>query len=336
MAVIFSFIVAKYIFFATNLQKIVRLHTIEPMRTPATLWRLAAGIIVLTGTFAAIWRLAQPHAAQTVSTGKIQVVAAENFWGDIASQLGGGHIQVTSIISDPNTDPHLYESSAENASAVNAARIVIANGLGYDDFISKLLAASPKTDQQVLTVSDILHAPIGANQHLWYDIPRIHIVASSITDALITADPDHKTDYKNNLIAFNISLGNLQKDIDTIERTYPHAPVAFTEPVPVYVLAAAGLDNRTPEGFAKAIEEGNDPSPGDTNAMEALLRNKQIKALLYNAQATSPVTEHIKGMARQNGIPVIGVTETLPAHESYQSWQHKQLSQLLQALGGSI
>jgi zinc/manganese transport system substrate-binding protein len=267
------------------------------------------------------------------NTSGIQVVAAENFWGDIATQLGGPYVHVTSLVTNPNADPHLYESNARNASVVSSAGVVIINGLGYDDFMGKLLGASSRPGRQVVTAQQVLHAREGSNQHLWYDIPHIHEVASRITNVYITEDPDHKTIYQHNLMIFDQSLQPLLQTIAQIKQTYGGTPVAYTEPVPAYVLTAAGLQIATPEGFAKSIEDGDDPSPTDTNAMDSLIISRAIKVLLYNAQATSPVTERVKTLAAQNGIPVIGVTETLPGNgETYQTWQANQLHELQAAL----
>jgi len=296
--------------------------------------RLILGMIVLTIILGSIFFLARPHAPESAGGSGLNVVAAENFWGDIASQLGGSDVHVTSIITDPNADPHLYESNAQNAAAVSTASVVIVNGLGYDDFMTKLLDASRNNRRLVLTIADILKAPEGSNQHLWYDIPRIDDIAAQITNAYIAKDPVHKSDYERNLTTFDQSLQGLKDTIARIKQKYAGVPVAYTEPVPGYLLAAMGLDVKTPEGFAKSIEDGDEPSPADTTAMDALMTNKQIKVLLYNAQATSPVTEHVKDLARASGIPVIGVTETLPTGEKhYQSWQQGQLNQLFAALG---
>ncbi|HWB38902.1 MAG TPA: zinc ABC transporter substrate-binding protein [Candidatus Saccharimonadales bacterium] len=286
-------------------------------------------IILLGGIVALAW----PNNTPSAGGNRLGVVAAENFWGDIASQIGGDHVHVTSIISDPTADPHLYESSAKDAGAVASAKVVIVNGLGYDDFMAKLIGATQR-HQAVLTAAQILGVTDeSANPHLWYNLPQVHIVASKIAGSFETADPGHAADYKHNLATFDQSLQALLRSIDEIKQKYADAPVAYTEPVPGYLLAAAGLDVKTPEGFAKSIEDGDDPSPADAQAMDALMTNKQIKVLLYNSQATSPVTEHVKQLARQAGIPVIGVTETLPPNEpSYQAWQQHQLDQLLKAL----
>lgn len=266
----------------------------------------------------------------------MQVVAAENFWGNIASQLGGSHVRVASIISDPNADPHLYESDAHDAAAVESAKVVIVNGLGYDDFMSKLLGSAQEKDRQVITAQQVLGTPEGGNPHLWYNIPDVPEVAGKITASYIAEDPAHKADYQRNLTAFDNSLQPLMQTIVQIKQRFAGTPVAYTEPVPGYLLSAAGLNVETPEGFAKAIEDGDDPSPADTNTMDSLMINKSVKVLLYNAQATSPATEHVKQLAKQAGIPVVGVTETLPpGYKSYQAWQAAQLAQLENALTGA-
>lgn len=297
-------------------------------------WRTTLGILVLVVLVSGIAYLARPSESPLSQSGKLHVVAAENFWGNIASQLGGNHVQVMSIISDPNADPHLYESNAQDASAVSSADVVIVNGLGYDDFMPKLLNASPNADRQVITAAQVLQTPDGSNQHLWYNIPQVNLVAAKITDAYIAKDPGHSADYNQNLATFDQSLQGLELTIAQIKKKYAGTPVAYTEPVPGYLLAAADLDVKTPEGFAKSIEDGDDPSPSDTSAMDTLITSHTIKVLLYNSQATSPVTENVKSLAKQNGIPVIGVTETLPPNEkSYQAWMQAEMNQLLSALG---
>jgi zinc/manganese transport system substrate-binding protein len=265
----------------------------------------------------------------------IRVVAAENFWGDIARQIGGDRVNVTSIISDPSADPHLYESNANNAVAVATADIAIENGLGYDDFFDKLLSASGSSKRTLVSASKVLGVTAdGANPHLWYDLPRVHLVAAQIEAALAAKDPANKSDYEANLAKFDASMQPLLDKVAQIKSQYPGAPVAYTERVPGYLLADAGLSVRTPEGFAASIEDGSDPSPADTAAMDNLLTSRGVKVLLYNSQATSPVTQHARDLAGQAGIPVVGVSETLPPNEpSYQSWQSHQLDAILKALG---
>lgn len=265
----------------------------------------------------------------------VNVVAAENFYGDIAAQLGGDRVHVTSIINDPESDPHLYESDARDAAGVADARVVIENGLGYDDFVDKLLGAT-KGSRTVLKVADVLSVTgDNANPHLWYDVPRIPDVARAIVDAFTAADPGGADAYQRNLAAFNASLRPLMAAIGEIKAKYPGAAVAYTERVPEYLLDAAGLDVRTPPGFAAAIEEGNEPSAGDTATMNALMTGRAVKVLMYNGQATSPVTAAVRDLAEKNRIPVVPVTETIPNKgEHYQDWQLGQVRALLGALGG--
>ena len=268
--------------------------------------------------------------------GTLRVVAAENFWGNIAAQIGGSHVRVTSIITDPSADPHLYESDPRDAAAISSADLVVKNGLGYDDFIDHLLGATSNHHRKVLSAATTLgRTGDGTNPHLWYDIPRVHVVATAIADQLANLDPNDATEFRANLTRFNRSLQPILTTLDTIRRKHPHAPVAYTERVPEYLLDDAGLDVRTPSGFASAIEDGTDPSPADRTAMTALLTGHRVQVLLYNSQATSPVTKHVQDVARQAGIPIIPVTETLPRNEpDYQSWQLDQATALLRALGG--
>jgi zinc/manganese transport system substrate-binding protein len=272
----------------------------------------------------------------SATAGSVGVVAGENFWGNITAQIGGAHVSVKSIISDPSADPHQYESDAADADAIAHARIVIENGLGYDDFLAKLLSASPNQQRVVINAAQVLgvHGN-NANPHLWYDIPRVHQVAAAIETRLATIDPADKTVFAHNLTTFDTSLAPLLTIINEIKTKYPNAPIAYTERVPGYLLADIGADIKTPPGFAQAIEDGNDPSASDTQTMYNLMSGHQIKVLLYNAQATSPVTQHVRDLATRAGIPVIGVTETVPPSEhTYQNWQLHQLQALLQALGG--
>jgi zinc/manganese transport system substrate-binding protein len=270
------------------------------------------------------------------ASGRLAVIAAENFWGNIAAQLGGSHVQVTSIISDPSADPHLYESDPRDAAAVGSADVVIKNGLGYDDFIDRLLNAHSSAHRRVVSAAAVLgRSGTTTNPHLWYDTPRVPAVAAAIAAQFEAADPVHAADYKANLRRFDAALEPVLAVIDTIRSKYAHAPVAYTERVPEYLLRDAGLDVRTPSGFANAIEGGSEPSPADRAAMQSLLTDHRVKVLLYNSQATSPVTKHVQDTAHAAGIEVLPVTETIPHGEpSFQSWQLDQATALLRALGG--
>jgi zinc/manganese transport system substrate-binding protein len=265
----------------------------------------------------------------------VDVVAGENFWGDITKQIGGDHVNVTSVITDPNADPHLYESDARTAAAVSKAQLVVVNGLGYDDFMGKLLSASPNPNRKVLTAADVMQiSGADANPHIWYDIGKVPEVAAAIAAQLGALDPAAAAAFTANAKTFSNSLVPINAAIANIKAKYAGAPAGYTERVPAYLLDAAGLKVATPASFAQAIEDGNDPSPADNSAMDTAVKTKAIKVLLYNAQVTSPATDAVKTLAQQTGVPIVGVTETLPSTDAnFQAWQLRQVNELTSALG---
>jgi len=265
--------------------------------------------------------------------GGLAVVAAENVYGDIAAQIGGAHVSVTSILSDPNADPHLFEPGTRNGLAVAQARLVIQNGAGYDAFMTKLENAAPSSHRLVVTVADVLgvHGR-DANPHLWYDVPALGRVARAIATGLERADPAHAADYAAGLRRFTTSLRPLLAQIAHIRESFAGTPVAYTEPVPGYLILAAGLENLAPSSFTRAIEDGTEPPPDAVAALDALIRNRKIAVLLYNSQAVSPLTARVRDAAAGAGIPVVGVTETLPPKLTFQQWQLAQARALYRAL----
>jgi zinc/manganese transport system substrate-binding protein len=266
----------------------------------------------------------------------IDVVASTNVWGDITKQIGGDHVNVTSILSDPNADPHEYEADAKTGAALSKAQLVVENGLGYDDFMDKLLAASPNNNRAMLNAADVMKiSGSDANPHIWYDIAKIPDVASAIADQLGKLDPANAGTFTANAKTFTDSLAPVTAAIDNIKVKYPGAPVGYTERVPGYLVEAAGLKLATPASFAQSIEDGNDPSVADNSAMDAALTGKAIKVLLYNGQVTSPATDAVKQLAQSSGVPVVGVTETLPpTDKNFQDWQLRQINEITTALGG--
>jgi zinc/manganese transport system substrate-binding protein len=219
--------------------------------------RLAAGLLAAAAVLAGC---GTPQAPAT--PGVVKVVAGENFWGNIAAQIGGPHVRVTSILSSPAADPHLYESDVASALAVAQAQLVIANGAGYDLFMFQLLGVTVNAGRATLSVQAVLGAyGPDVNPHFWYDIPRMPQVAAAIEAALARLDPRDAKVFTSNLAAFDASLRPVEAVIASIRRRYPGAPVAYTERVPGYLLQAAGLTVVTPPGFAAAIENGIDPSP---------------------------------------------------------------------------
>jgi zinc/manganese transport system substrate-binding protein len=263
----------------------------------------------------------------------LAVVASTNVYGDIAAQIGGAHVDVTSILTDPNADPHLFEPGTRNGLAVSKARLLIENGVGYDDFMGRLANAAPSSDRVVVSVGDALgvHGR-DANPHLWYDVPRLPQIAAAIADGLRRADPPHADAYRTGLRRFTRSLRPLDRAVRTIRGRFAGRAVAYTEPVPGYLLDAAVLRNLAPREFTRAIENGTEPSPQAVAAMDDLVRKHRIAVLLYNSQAVSPITARIRAEATTAGIPVVGVTETLPSGLHFQQWQLRQCRALERAL----
>jgi zinc/manganese transport system substrate-binding protein len=269
----------------------------------------------------------------TGTSGQLAVLAAENTYGDIAAQIGGPHVSVTSILTSPSADPHLFEPGTSTGLAVADAKVVLQNGLGYDAFMTKLENAAPSKSRVVVTMADVLGVHGNdANPHLWYDVPRLDRMAAAIAVAFARADPPHAAAYRHGLRRFERSLAPLKHEVAIIRARFGGAPVAYTEPVPGYLLAAAGLRNLAPDSFTRLIEEGTEPSPAAVAAMDSLVAKRRIRALLYNSQAVSPITAQLRAAARKAGIPVVGVSETLPPHLTFQQWQLDQARALAAAL----
>ena len=263
----------------------------------------------------------------------LDVVAAENVYGNIASQIGGRHVSVTSILTSPNADPHLFEPATSNGLSVATATVVLQNGLGYDAFMRKLENAAPSSDRTVVTVADVLgvHGK-NANPHLWYDVPQLGRIASAIAGAFAKADPSRAAAYRRGLGRFDRSLGTLRRKVASIRARFHGTPVAYTEPVPGYLVTAAGLRNLAPDSFTRPIEEGTEPSPSAVAAMSSLIAHHRIRVLLYNRQAVSPITARLRAAAETAGVPVVPVRETLPAGQTFQQWQLEQARALEAAL----
>ena len=268
------------------------------------------------------------------NAGKVSVVAAENFYGDITQQLGAGHVSVLSILSDPNADPHEYESSVQDAAAVSKAQLVIENGADYDTWMDKLLSASPNPNRIVLTAADVASHPLPDNPHLWYGIDNIQTIAQNITADLEKLDSAHKADYDAALTKFQTSLEPIQQKIAEIKNKYAGTPVGLTETIFLYQTQPIGLKVMTPFEFEKAVAEGNDPPADTVVTANDQVMNHQIKVLIYNVQTVTPITTNLQNEAKQNNIPIVPVSETMPAGKIYQSWMLDQLNVLEQALGG--
>ena len=262
----------------------------------------------------------------------INVVAAENFYGDIVKQLGGKFVGVTSIISNPNVDPHEYESSVKTAIQVSKAQLVIENGGGYDDWMDKILSGSPNTNRLLLKGFDVAQVKLPENEHVWYSIDNAATIAQSITNDLKKLDAADAATFENNLQMFKQSLQPIQQTIHAIKSKYAGTPVGLTETIYLYQAVPLGLNILTPFEFQKAMAEGNEP-PADTfMTAENQITHRQIKVLIYNEQTVTPSTTKLENDARAQNIPIVPVTETMPPGKTYQTWMLDQLNVLEQAL----
>jgi zinc/manganese transport system substrate-binding protein len=261
----------------------------------------------------------------------VKILAAENFYGDVAEQIGGPEVDVASILTNPDQDPHLFEVSASTARKVAGAKIVIFNGAGYDPWMVKLLSASPAAGRATIDVARLMHRKSGDNPHLWYDPATMPTLAKALVALLVKRDPAHRAAYAARLARFEASLRPLADEIATLRRTYKGTPVTATEPVFGYMAAALGLEMRN-LGFQLAIMNNTEPGASEIAAFQHDLRNRAVRLLLYNVQTSEALTERMKALARQSGVPVVGVSETEPANTNYQAWMMSQLTALGQAL----
>ncbi len=270
--------------------------------------------------------------APTTTAGVINVVAAENFYGDIVQQLGGKHVAVTSVLSDPNVDPHEYESNVQNGIAVSKAQLVIANGGGYDGWMDKLLSAAPNSNRIVLKGFDIAPHKLTDNEHVWYGVDNVQAIAQSITAALTKLDAADSKAFASNLQTFTRSLGQITKKIGDLKAKYAGTPVGLTETIFLYQSQPIGLNVLTPFDFQKAVAESNDPPASTVVTVNTQISQRRIKVLIYNEQTITPLTTRLQDAARTEGIPIVPVTETMPIGRDYQQWMLDQLDVLEQAL----
>jgi zinc/manganese transport system substrate-binding protein len=295
-----------------------------------------AGLLAVAALFAAAACGGAGGTASSGSTSGVQVVAAENFWGSIASQVGGDRVHVTSIITNPDTDPHDYDPTPGDARLVAQARLVIVNGAGYDAWASKLLGSNPSSGREVLNVADLLGKKEGDNPHLWYSPDSVSQVIGKITDALKKVDPADASAFDSQRARYESSSLKAYHDvIATIKQKYSGTPVGASESIFAYMAPALGLNLITPYSYLKAISEGIDPSAADKVTVDQQVSDRQIKVFVFNSQNSTPDVQAVVNRARAAGIPVTEITETLtPAKLTFQDWQTNQLKSLLQALGG--
>jgi zinc/manganese transport system substrate-binding protein len=281
---------------------------------------------VLTVTFAA-------SAPATAAEQKIVVVAAENFYGDVARQIGGDRVAVTSVLNNPDQDPHLFETTPSLVRRIAAANLVIYNGAAYDPWMDKLLNVAAAPDRAVIVAADLVHKHAGADPHLWYDPPTIPAVATALAATLSTIDPPHKSDYAARLKTFLASLAPLNEKIAAIADKYAGTPVTATEPVFGSMAAALRLTMRNPS-FQLAVMNNTEPSARDLARFEADLKTHNVRVMFYNTQAADRLVRRLVDMARAANVPVVGVTETCPPGLTYQAWMLRELEATEKALAG--
>jgi zinc/manganese transport system substrate-binding protein len=267
----------------------------------------------------------------------LEVVAAENFWGSLAAQLGGSHVHVTSLISKPNTDPHDYEPTPGDARAIASARLVIINGLGYDAWINRLLAANQSSRRRVLNVGDLVGLKDGANPHRWYSPVDVETVIGRITADYKTLDAADAASFDRLHSDFDdTALGQYRATLGKIKSKYGGTAVGASESVFSPLASVLDLKLLTPTSFLNAISEGNDPTAADKATVDRQIRTKQIKVFVFNSQNATPDVQQLIDAAKANGVVVVAVTETLtPEGATFQDWQTRQLQALEAALGSS-
>jgi zinc/manganese transport system substrate-binding protein len=263
----------------------------------------------------------------------IKVVAAENFYGDMAKQIGGDNVAVTSILSSPDQDPHLFEASPDIAKALSDAKVVMVNGVDYDPWMEKLLSASTATGRKEIIVGKLVGHKPGDNPHLWYDPAYMKAAGKALVADLSGVDPAHKADYEQGYAKFVDLLKPIDEKIAAMRKSFAGQPVTASEPVFGYQAGLLGLKMHN-EKYAQAIMNNAEPTPSEVAGFENDLKGHKVKAMLYNAQASEPAVGKLVQLAKDSGIPVVAVSETEPPNSTYQEWMMGQLDALDKALGG--
>lgn len=293
-------------------------------------WPLLGIVLVLTGCGLT------SHPASGGTVARLEVVAAENFWGSIVSQLGGDRVRVASIVVNPGSDPHSYEATPEDARNIAEAQYVVLNGAGYDPWVTKLLDANPAAGRRALTVADWLGKRAGDNPHFWYSPGYVNRVIDRVTADLKALAPADAAYFDEQRAAYQATgLKGYSDLIQAIRQKYAGTPVGATESIFVYLAAPLGLALITPPDYMKAISDGTDPSAADKITTTSQVAQGKVRVLVYNSQNTTPDVKALVDKARAGGVAVTAVTETLsPATATFQDWQTAQLLALQRALGG--
>jgi zinc/manganese transport system substrate-binding protein len=299
-----------------------------------TSWRRIASVVVVAVGLPTLAACSSSGGGASSSGGKVEVVAAENFWGSIAAQLGGDRVTVTSLITSPDTDPHDYEPTPGDGRAVASARYVVVNGIGYDPWADKLVAANPASGRTVLKVGDVVGLKEGDNPHQWYSPTTVEQVITRITADYKRLRPGDATYFDQQHDHFeNVGLAPYKSAIAAIKSKYSGTPVGASESIFAPLAGPLGLQLVTPATFLTAISEGSDPTAADKATVDQQISSKAIKVFVFNSQNSTPDVQRLVDAAKANGIAVTTVTETLtPAGASFEAWQTRQLEALQTSL----
>jgi zinc/manganese transport system substrate-binding protein len=271
------------------------------------------------------------------STTVINAIGAENEYANVLSQIGGKYVHVTAILDNPNTDPHTFEASPQVAQEVSSAQLIVQNGVGYDSWMTKIESASANPQRKVIVVQDLLGLPDSTpNPHLWYDPKTMPAAAKAMAADLSALQPSHAAYFSANLTKFDNSLGPWLTAIAQFKAKYPGTAAATTEPVADYLLTAMGIDNRTPFTFQADIMNGVDPAPQDIALENGFFSKHQVKVFCYNQQVVDALTTSIRQNALNDGVPVVGVYETMPTGYGYQSWMLAEVHAIERAVTSKV
>lgn len=276
--------------------------------------------------------------AGTTAAGTPTVVASTDVWGSVAQAVAGDDARVSSIITSGSADPHSFEPSPANAAQLADASIVVYNGGGYDPWVDAVLKNHPEVplvNAYSLLNKEGAGEPQRANEHVFYDLGTAAAVAGELATKLATDDPGKASQYASRAQDFARRADTIRAAEDRLRAERSGAAVVATEPVAHYLLKAAGLTDKTPSGFTASIEQDTDPAPADVAAMLDLINSRTVAAVIFNDQTVTAATRQVRAAAEKAGVPIVSVTETLPAGSDYLSWQSDTVKRLADALSES-
>ena len=296
-------------------------------------WRARAALLVIGAAVFGLVTLGMAGARADTPAPPIAIVAAESVYGGVAAQIGGAAVAVTSILNNPDQDPHLFEPSPATARRLAAAPIVIANGAGYDPWIETLLAASPNPSRRLIIVARLAHRPPGGNPHLWYDPAVMPLLVERLAADFQTLDPAHAAQYRQRLAGFLTSLAPLAEKRGFIRAKWAGIPVTATEPVFGLMADALGFKMRNLD-FQRAVMNGTEPGASAIARFESDFTHRAVRLLFYNTQTSDAMTRRLLALAHRSKVPVVGVSETEPPGKTYQAWMMDELVEIEKALAG--